>query len=130
MLTKRPDRDPDVIGHNIRFVEVDGHIEVQYDLYYKRETKEEWEVPEDSNFNPPEWFKEGIDVVVWSVNRGTRRQPDYDWEYVMPVDKYFKSQQSTFTKDVRKKRFAKELKAIQKQLNDTINNYSDLFDEE
>ena len=101
MLTKRPTDEPDVQAANIRFVEVDGHIEVQYDLYFKRETREEWRIPEDSQFNPPEWFKEGIDIVAWSVNRGTKRKPDHDWVWVEPADKYYRSLQSNFTKNLR-----------------------------
>ena len=127
MLTSRPqDRTPDVQGANLR-VSLSkkkkplGSPCIEYELYYKRETTEEWVIPANSTFDPPDWFKEGEDFVAWTENRGTTQRPDYEWVWVERASSYFKSTESDFTKQVKKK-------ILIKQIDDLKSNFDQLFE--
>lgn len=127
MLTSRPtDREPDVQGANMRVSfskkkKPLGSPCIEYDLYFKRQTAEEWVIPNDSEFDPPDWFKDGVDFVAWTENRGTVQKPDYDWVWIEKASSYYKSKESALTKQIKKK-------MIMTQLDDLKNNFDSLFE--
>jgi hypothetical protein len=131
MLTSRPtDRDPEVQGANLRVAlskkkKPIGSPCLEYELYYKRETTEEWVIPLDSTFELPDWFDVkteigAADFVAWTENRGTTQRPDYEWVWIERASSYFKSKQSKLTTHVKKK-MAKQ------HLTDLKTNFDQLF---
>lgn len=85
MNKEKPKSRCNVYGKNVRFELLDNCIKVWYQLLNGRE--EFWEIPPDSDFEPPEWFVEGCSFKAWTVNRSTSRAyTDYDWVWITPMD--------------------------------------------
>ena len=83
MEKSKPNRSSNVWGKDLRAEEKDGTLRI----YYTGDNGVEhfWEVPKDSEFEPPEWFVEGVSFEVWTKNRSTSRSfTDYDWVWVEP----------------------------------------------
>lgn len=124
MLTSRPlDRDPDVQGSNMRvgYNAKKGGASIEYDLYFKRTEKQDWVIPDNSTFDPPDWFKEGVDFVAWTENRGTVQKPDYEWLWVERASSYYRSKQSSLTRQIKHK-------AAIAQIEELRNNFNSLFE--
>ena len=126
MLTSRPAGEPNVQGANMRvsFSEKKkplGAPCIEYDLYFKRQTTEEWVIPADSTFDPPDWFQEGVDFVVWTEDRGTVQRPDHEWLWVEKASDYYRSMQTPFTRQLKKK-------IVIKQLDELKSNFDQLFE--
>ena len=127
METKRPDREPDIQAHNIQIVyNANNEPSIQYQLYYKREQHEEWIIPIDplkemSEFDPPEWFKDGIDIVAWSVDISTTKKKNYDWVWCEKMDSYLQSKQTPMTRRIKKKQKLQQLDTLK-------TNFDQLFD--
>ena len=67
---------------------------ILYDLLFKKTETQDWIVPQDTKVEPPSWFKEGVNFVAWTENRGSFLKPDYEWIWVEEASEYYRSIQS------------------------------------
>lgn len=131
MLPNRPAGDPDVQGINLRVSlskkkKPIGSPCLEYELYYKRGTTEEWVIPLDSTFELPDWFdvKTEIgaeDFVAWTENRGSTQKPDYEWLWIERASSYFRSKESKLTKHVKKKMAIERLSGLKTNFDQLFN---------
>jgi len=132
MIRTKPDSKPNLTVADIQV----GDNCIDYKLAYARDgRRENWKMPHNSNFMPPDFMTEGDDYAVWTEEidvpyttakgrKATKKR--HDWVFVMPLKDYEDDHAAIDTAMTQKLKRAK-MKEEFKKVEGAINNFKSLF---
>lgn len=131
MLTKRPDRAPNLTISNIR-IGPENECAIYYNLAHNKtnpDREEHWEIPHNSTFDPNIEMEEGGSYAVWTeeidvpytTSTGKKRNKKrYDWCWVEQLDLYERdaaaAQMSESGRKLKRKKVSDQFQKVESEI--------------